>query len=67
MVPIMLAILVGLVVISLILNETSTISDDVYVPPLNSFILFVLLYNSIVPISLFVIMDLVKVLQMIFI
>ena len=67
MVPIMLGILVGLVVVSIVLNQTNSISDDVDVDHLKNILLFVLLYNSIVPISLFVIMDLTKVLQMIFI
>jgi hypothetical protein len=50
-----------MVVISIGLYYSYSVSD-IEVDILSSIVLFVLLYNSIIPISLFVVMDLVKVL-----
>jgi magnesium-transporting ATPase (P-type) len=65
-VGLMLLILTALVLVSLGLHYNYSVSD-IESDPLSSIVLFILLYNSIIPISLFVVMDLVKVLQMYFI
>jgi phospholipid-translocating ATPase len=62
----MLLILLGMVVLSLILSEVNSVSE-IQATTFENIILFILLYNSIIPISLFVVMDLVRILQMYFI
>ena len=62
-----LAVLLVLVVFSILAYFSLSISEWNELSIIEAFVVFTLLYNNIIPISLFVVMDIVRILQLFFI